>query len=166
MIVSSLLKGSNNLIIPSTFLVASAISFYYPQYSFSILFGLIGITILFVEDIIESLYEPITKLTLSTTTKSLNTFANKQNLIESNKLLQAIANVISRCLDNGNSDNDDNGNESNNNSPLQTIIKQSFVSILSDKELHIVILTTIQNAIIQASNDEHFRSTLLDVTKK
>ena len=160
MIVSSLLKGSNNLIIPSTFLVASAISFYYPQYSFSILFGLIGVAMLFVEDIIESLYEPITKLTLSTTTKSLNTFANKQNLIVSNDLLQAIANVISRCLDNN------GGDDKVDNSPLQTIIKQSFVSMLSDKELHIVILTTIQNAIIQASNDEHFRSTLLDVTKK
>ena len=194
--IGTILK-SNDMILPSIFLLSSGVCLYHPEYTSCIIFGMIGMGLLCIDSLLDANIEPITKGVLRTTTKSLNmivaTSASKTSTTNEDlrELSEAISNVINYCCTATVTDDDGDENDTISNtadatdkslrssssskrrkssssspSPMQVLIKSSLVNILTDRELHVIMLQTIQEGIIQASNDENFRQTLLDVTKK
>ena len=204
--IATILK-SNDMILPSIFLLSSGVCLYHPEYTSCIVFGMIGMGLLCIDSLLDAFVEPITSGVLRTTTKSLNSIVASSASTSSTTnedlrdLSEALSNVINHICFSTTASTDDDGDENEdavataatttvdetdkstmtmttssssssrrrrNSSSLgmQVLIKSSLVNILTDRELHVIMLQTIQEGIIQASNDVNFRQTLLDVTKK
>lgn len=140
-----------DIVIPATFFVASAICWVDPTMAPSIIFALLGFATVFVSPVMTYFTKPVTEGLTMQLTDALNTITDEEHSEQREKLFYAVADLISKSVQ---------------STALMNAMKASLVSSLMDDELHEAALTTLQTALVKASQNESFRSTALDVAKQ
>lgn len=140
-----------DIIIPGTLFLASALSYQNPQNAPSIAFFILALATIFITPVTKYFTRPATMNFIDTATDAINTITDEQHAEQTEKLFDAIADLISKSV---------------NSSALTAIMKESFVASLMDDDLHEATLDTLQRSLVKASENERMRMTVLDITKR
>ena len=140
-----------DIIIPSTFFVASALCYQNPQLAPSIAFTVLAFATFFITPVMKHFTKPATMSITTTITDAMNTITDDKHGEQTEKLFNAIAGLISKSVQ---------------SSVLTATLKESFVASLLDDDLHEACLNTLQHSLVKASTNDNLRLTLLDVTKR
>ena len=147
----SLQRLDYDVIIPGTLFLASAASYQNPQNAPSIAFAILALTAIFIVPVTKYFTRPATMNFIETMTDAINTITDEKHDVQTEKLFNAIADLISKSV---------------SSSALTATMKESFVASLMDDDLHEATLDTLQLSLVKASENERLRMTVLDVTKR
>lgn len=148
--MKSLQNWDYDVLIPGTLFFASALCYQNPQNAASIAFAILALAAIFVAPVTRYFTRPATMNLITTMTDAINTITDEENLEQTEKLFNAIADLISKSV---------------SSSALNATLKESFVASLMDDDLHEATLDTLQLSLVKASENERLRMTVLDVTK-
>jgi hypothetical protein len=138
-------------IIPASFFAAAAACWYSPEFAPSIAFVILGFGAVFFDSFAAYFTKPAVLGLSVALTDSFQTFAAEENSEQTDRLLDALADSIGRALQ---------------SSALTSTIKASIMDTLKDDDLQRATIHTLQSALIKASENEGFRETAMDVTKR
>ena len=140
-----------DIVIPAVFLSASAICYADPGYAPSICFFILGSASIIMGSVVKYYTKPTAQTVSEVLTDSLVSFADDRNQDQSDKLFGAVSKVLSKTMD---------------SDALNLTVKNAVVGLLTNDELHALLLVTLHRAMIKASDDEELQQTLSKVAKK
>ena len=138
-------------IIPAFFFASAAVCFCDPAQAPFLLFLTLGLGASYLDPIIAHFTEPAARGMTLAIADSLATFADETNKAQTDRLLKAIADSLVRVLQSGD---------------LRLALNDAIIRTLTDGDLQAATITTLQQALVLASEDEGFVETALDVTKR
>jgi hypothetical protein len=144
-------QPSWDVLIPGSLFFSSALCYQNPDMAPSIAFAMLGLATIFITPVTKYFTRPATMSFTATMTDALNTITDEKHDEQSEKLFNAIADLISKSV---------------HSSALTATLKESFVASLMDDDLHEATLNTLQRSLVKASENERLRMTVLDVTKR
>lgn len=138
-------------VIPTVFLAASAACWYDPTKAPAIAFFMIGCAIAFFDSFASYFTKPAADALSKALTDAMLAFSDEENMAQTDRLLDALANSISRALQ---------------SSTLTSTAKTSLIEALSDDDLQSAAINTLQMAMKKAADNDDFKGVVLSIMKR
>lgn len=139
------------IVMPATLFCASIICWQDPSKAPAIAFFFLACFLMTFDTVVLHFTKPVSDGLSIALTQSMSSFADEENSAQTDLLLDALANSIGRAL------------QSNS---LKNTIKASFIETVCDDDLQSATIATLQMAMKKAADNDEFKQTCFDVTKR